>query len=273
MIDELTFADWLRLREDADAAARAVELVDPVRRRLTGPGPHVIHDLGTGTGSMGRWLAPQLPGPQHWVMYDRDDDLLARATAGMAAVAAVDGGAVTAETRRTDITRLTPADLSGAALVTASALLDMLTEAEAQRMVDACAGAGCPALFMVSVVGRVRFAPADPLDAEFTEAFNAHQRRTTEGRALLGPDAVEAVVDAFGRHGVPVQVRSSPWRLGAEDSALALHWLAGWLEAAVETRPELAEAAVGYARRRRSEAAEGRLHVEVDHTDLLAGCG
>ena len=36
----------------------------------------VIHDLGCGTGSMGRWLAPRLPGPQHWVLHDRDADLL-----------------------------------------------------------------------------------------------------------------------------------------------------------------------------------------------------
>src|SRR5690242_4577899 len=96
-------AAWLALRESADAAARAEELVEPVRRRL-GPRP-VIHDLGTGTGSMGRWLAPRLPGPQHWVLYDHDADLLRHAATGMAGT----GG--TLETRRCDITRLTAADL------------------------------------------------------------------------------------------------------------------------------------------------------------------
>ena len=25
---------------------------------------------------MTRWLAPLLPGPQHWVLHDRDEDLL-----------------------------------------------------------------------------------------------------------------------------------------------------------------------------------------------------
>ena len=29
---------------------------------------------------MGRWLAPLLPGPQHWVLHDRDADLLAVAS-------------------------------------------------------------------------------------------------------------------------------------------------------------------------------------------------
>ena len=68
--------EWLDLREPADAAARDPELVESLRRRLPSAGCLVIHDLGCGTGSMGRWLAPLLPGPQHWVLHDRDEDLL-----------------------------------------------------------------------------------------------------------------------------------------------------------------------------------------------------
>ena len=55
---------WLAMREPADAAARAADLADQVRRRLPAAGRHVVHDLGGGTGAMGRWLAPRLPGPQ-----------------------------------------------------------------------------------------------------------------------------------------------------------------------------------------------------------------
>ena len=65
---------------------------------------------------MGRWLAPLLPGPQHWVLHDRDADLLA--------LAAVDVPAgVTVEPRLGDVTQLEPDDLAGATLVTASALM------------------------------------------------------------------------------------------------------------------------------------------------------
>ena len=42
------------------------------RRHLPAAGRLVIHDLGGGSGAMGRWLAPRLPGPQHWVVHDRD---------------------------------------------------------------------------------------------------------------------------------------------------------------------------------------------------------
>mgnify|MGYP003407731171 CR=1 FL=1 len=51
-------ATWLGLREAADAAARSPHLVELVGRHLAGTRRTVIHDLGAGTGSMGRWLAP-----------------------------------------------------------------------------------------------------------------------------------------------------------------------------------------------------------------------
>jgi hypothetical protein len=264
-------AAWLRLREPADAAARAPELVDVVRRRLVDSRRPLIHDLGTGTGSMGRWLAPRLPVSQHWFLHDRDADLLDWASVALVD-AVVDGQPVTVETRRCDITRLTARDLDGATLVTASALLDLLTADEVERVVTACVEACCPTLLMISVTGCVELTPADPLDAEIAEAFTAHQRRTVGDRTLLGPDAVGATVAAFDRHGVGVRVRPSPWRLGPDQVDLMSEWFKGWLAAACDQRPELARAAVAYSNRRLAEAASGRLRVVVGHEDLLAGC-
>jgi hypothetical protein len=201
-------------------------------------------------------------------MYDRDADLLAHAGVGFGTAA--DGAPVTVETRRRDITRLTAGDLDGACLVTASALLDMLTAEEVEDIVAACAGAGCPTLATISVTGRVELTPPDPLDADIAEAFNAHQRRTVGGRTLLGPDAVDTWVEAFGRRGMDVLVRFSPWRLGADQAELTSEWLAGWVAAACERRPELARPATAYASGRLADAAVGRLGVVVGHIDLLA---
>ena len=72
---------WLELREPADAAARSAELAARLARHLPADGRLVIHDLGVKGGAMGRWLAPRLPGPQHWVVHDRDEDLLEIAVA------------------------------------------------------------------------------------------------------------------------------------------------------------------------------------------------
>jgi glycosyltransferase involved in cell wall biosynthesis len=272
----LTFADWLALREPADAAARARSLVAPLRNRLAatagaGPSRIVIHDLGAGTGAMGRWLAPQLPGPQHWIMYDRDADLLERAAVQMV-TAASDGSPVTVETRLRDVTRLTRDDLAGASLITASALLDLLTAEELDRVVAACAAVGCPTLVTLSVIGRVEITPADPLDDDIAEAFNAHQRRTHAGRPLLGADAIEATVEAFGRRGIGVQVESSPWELGANQAQLVSEWLTSWLDAAYEQRSDLVSPTAVYAKQRMADAAAGRLRAVVHHRDVLANC-
>ena len=259
---------WLALREPADAAARAPGLVEHLAPHLPATGGQVIHDLGCGTGSMGRWLAPRLRGPQHWVLHDRDSDLLEVAAADLLGPAA-DGAAVTVEARESDITRLDLVDLADASLITASALLDLLTGDELAGLAGVCASAGCPVLLTLSVVGRVELAPADPLDSRVAAAFDAHQRRSTTRGRLLGPDAVEAAVEEFERLGAEVLVRPSPWRLGAFEADLAAEWFGGWVGAACEQRPELAAEIAAYARRRQAEATAGELAVTVHHADLL----
>jgi hypothetical protein len=228
----------------------------------------VIHDLACGTGAMGRWLAPLLPGRQHWVLHDRDADLLEIAAVDVPGPAA-DGAGVTAETRRSDITRLGPDAFAGASLITASALLDLMTEDELTRLIGVCAEAACPVLFSLSVVGRVDISPAHPLDSRVAAAFDAHQRRTTAAGALLGPDAVAAAVAGFRRMGADVIVRPSPWRLSTAEADLAAEWLTGWVDAACEQEPELAADAEAYARRRLAQARAGRLGITVGHADLL----
>jgi hypothetical protein len=246
--------EWLHLREPADAAARSAELAERLGRHLATTGRLVIHDLGGGSGAMGRWLAPRLPGPQHWVVHDRDAGLL-----NLAVVDAPGRAAVTVETRRSDITRMTPRDLTGASLITASALLDLLTADELVRMLRPCTGR--PMLLTLTVVGRVTVSPADPLDARIGAAFNAHQRRG----GLLGPDAVAAAVEELRG----VVVRPSPWRLDAAHTDLAAEWFVGWVAAACEQEPALAAEAGAYRDRRLAQAAAGELAVTVDHADLL----
>ena len=260
---------WLELREAADAAARARELVDELRRRVRTDGHWTIHDLACGSGAMGRWLAPLLPGPQHWVLHDRDPELLSLAAVNPPGSAA-DGAEVAVETRVCDVTRLRADDLAGATLITASALLDLLTRDELNALIHACAAAGSPVLFALSVTGRVQLLPADPLDARVAAAFDAHQRRETSRGRLLGANAVAATVEGFRRLGAEVLVRPSPWRLGATRSNLAVEWLTGWVDAACEHEPALEPEADLYRRRRLREAAAGVLAVTVDHADLLA---
>ncbi|MEU4693050.1 class I SAM-dependent methyltransferase [Actinoplanes sp. NPDC023714] len=244
--------DWLALREPADAEARDAGLL-----RELPAGVRVIRDLGCGTGSMGRWLAPRLPMPQHWIMTDRDPALLKLAADGMPPQ-------VTVGTHLRDVTELTAGDLEGADLVTCSALLDVLTAEEVEGLVAVCAEARVSALFTLSVTGEVRFAPEDPLDREVEAAFNEHQRRETGGRRLLGPDAPAFAVAAFEKAGARVLAAQSAWRLGPARPELTAEWLRGWTGAAAEQRPDLP--VEDYRERRLATVPE----VSVGHQDVLA---
>jgi hypothetical protein len=252
--------EWLALREKTDANARAASLLGPLLAwlRARAESMLVVRDLGCGTGSMGRWLAGRLPGAQHWILHDRDPELLARALGEVP-------GTFSVRAELGDVTMLGTADLAGTSLLTASALLDLLTGAEIEALALVCAEAGCPALLTLSVLGRVEFDPVDPLDEELVSAFNDHQRR--RGRA--GSDAFSVACAAFSQHSL-VYKEMSPWRLGPSDAVLIEEWLRGWVSAAGEQYPELAEAGRHYLRRRLKENAAGMLRVAIGHGDLLA---
>jgi hypothetical protein len=261
--------DWLALREPADAAARSAELAARLARHVPAADRLVIHDLGGGSGAMGRWLAPRLHGQQHWVVHDRDPDLLELAVSAGLPGPAADGSRVTVEARGSDITGLGQGGLAGAGVIVASALLDMLTAGELAGMLGTCMAIGCPILLALTVVGRVALTPADPLDAHMAAAFDAHQCRATAAGPRLGPGAVAAVVQGLRGTGAEVLVRASPWRLGATQAPLIAEWLDGWVGAACEQEPALLPDASAYRDRRLTQAAAGVLAVTVDHADVL----
>lgn len=265
---------WLAAREPADHAARAGSLVDALRAMVLAGGDGaelVVRDLGSGTGSLARWLAPQLPGPQLWVLYDRDPALLALAERRTTGLTGADGSPVRVRTVVADLTALRADDLAGAAAVTASALLDLLTAAEADSLAGACAEAGCPVLWTLSVTGDVELDPAHPLDAAVAAAFDAHQRRSGPGGQLLGPDAPETTARALRRHGMAVREAESPWRLAADrQPELLAAWLRGRAAAAAEQDPGLASDVDDWLSNRLAAVAAGRLSALVAHRDLLA---
>jgi SAM-dependent methyltransferase len=262
-------SNWLDLREPADATARSTGLVERLRAALPRGQRLVVHDLGCGTGAMSRWLAPLLPGPQFWVEHDLDPDLLTLAAANSPQTSA-DGAAVNVEVRQSDITRLDPSVIAGADLVTASALLDLLTGDELTALVKVCLSPSCPILFTLSVVGCVELAPRDPDDPRVSAAFNAHQRRPRRGGHLLGPDAAAVAAQCFRDLGAEVIVRRSPWILNTTDpdqAALVEQWFSGWVGAAKEqqTLPDIDS----YAQDRLAQLQAGALRVTVHHCDLL----
>jgi hypothetical protein len=259
--------DWLRLRAEVDDRSRSTELARAAAALLPA-GRQVVHDLGSGSGAMMRWLAPRLPGPQRWVLHDADVGILEHRSHEPAVDDA--GRPVLCRTSVEQLEDLDASDLAEATLVVASALLDVITANEARSIVDACVEVGAPVLFSLTVTGQVEFEPPDEADHLFMTAFNAHQRRDADGRTLLGPDAAEAVARLFAAAGWQVRTAHTLWTLTPTDDRLIEEWLDGWLDAAVEQQPELAGLADDYRLRRRAQLAAGDLRVAVHHEDVFA---
>jgi hypothetical protein len=263
--------DWLALREPEDAAARSLDLA-LVAAELLPDGPIVVHDLGSGTGSMMRWLAPHLPGPQTWMLHDWNADLTEQAIT-MPRPRSRDGAEVSAIGRVGGLAKLSATELAGASLVTASALLDVLTSSEVHALVSACVTAGCPALFSLSVTGTVRLTPRDELDTEVNDAFNAHQLRDWNERRQLGRYAAPIARGLFAEAGWNVRQSTTVWRLNERQNTLLREWFDGWLDAAIEQRPELSTDAEQYRARRNAQIEARELSARIDHMDLLAWPG
>jgi SAM-dependent methyltransferase len=87
-------ADWLTLREPFDHAARSVALARRLADRL--PKRPRLLDLGAGTGSLFRFLAPIIGRGQDWILIDSDAALLDDAFGRTAAWARGQGFAATA---------------------------------------------------------------------------------------------------------------------------------------------------------------------------------
>jgi hypothetical protein len=202
------------------------------------------------------------------VLHDGDPTILAQRDATPPRDAS--GAPVAVATRVEHLADLAPDGLAGAQLVTASALLDVVTLDEARRIVAACVAAGAPAFFSLSVTGRVLLDPADEDDPVLADAFDDHQRRDADGRRMLGPDASSAVAALFAIAGWEVRVDGTPWRLGPTDRRLLREWLDGRVAAAVEQRPGLAARAAGWRARRAAQLDADALRAVVHHEDVLA---
>ncbi|WP_431279234.1 SAM-dependent methyltransferase [Leifsonia poae] len=261
-------SDWLAVREAEDARARARALAEAIPTLLP-PGPITVHDLGSGTGSMMRWLAPLLPGPQSWVLHDWNATLPRRALDGPRPLDR-DGVPVSIDLRVGELGSLEAADLAGASLVTASALLDVLTAHEAHAIVEACLAVGAPTLLSLSVTGEVELRPWDARDKHFRTAFNAHQRREVDGRQLLGRYGAPIVHGLFGHAGWHVRKARTTWHLTDREPDLLREWFEGWIDAAEEQDPQLQSDHAGYREHRQAQLDRGELSAVVYHLDLLA---
>jgi hypothetical protein len=270
-------ADWLRLREPADHAARNLKLLDFLRARFAKREHVTILDLACGAGSNLRGQALSLPARQSWRLVDYDPELLDAARAELIAWAdqVVSLEPLTllkadrrleSEFLRSDLSRfderlLTP-DLD---LVTAAAFFDLVSASWIQAFCATLAERGLPLYAVLSYDGVERWAPAHLADDAILSAFLNHQSGDKGFGTAAGPRGAELLQAALESRGYSVETGFSPWRLGPSEQGLIRELADGSASAVLETGLVAAEVVEKWRASRRGATA-----CEIGHVDLFA---
>ncbi len=290
-------ASWLALRRSADERARgaSVPLIKRLAAHLTSigadtprpitnrgsstagtdgiPGCVAFVDVGAGTGANQEWLGPQLhthmgsAWTQEWHLLDHDSSLLAAAQPSTAPWLAESNRHVGGVETVADVL----ADRQPPRVVTCSALLDLLTAAQIDSLVQACVTHSAAALWSLSVTGEVRLDPEHRHDQRVADLFNRHQRGGDDSESTLGPDAWRYAERAFAAAGWHADVLHTSWHLGTGDETLTRRLLTERTAAARSAAddPTWRQRVDGWLATRLHDIEADRLRVSVDHVDVL----
>lgn len=282
-----SLSEWLAIRELADWKSRSAQLVDRVRLTLGSPDTLRVLDLCTGTGSNLRYLLDRIPGRQRWLAVDRDarllDELLEKLkmwadargcstrTVGRVSHLRGERCECDVETRDIDLDRLDAELFTGCNLVTASALLDLVSESWLKLLASRCREAGATALFTLTYDGRSSCDPVEPEDDMIRALMNVHQKTDKGlGGPAEGPDAWSVAEQAFKDVGYRVECAASDWSIAPSEQAFQRMLIEGWAGAAREIAPRRADTIADWLRRRLAHLAAGRSSIVVNHVDMVA---
>jgi SAM-dependent methyltransferase len=268
-VSERFTAEWLTLREPFDRAARSMQLARRLAEHL--PTRPRLLDLGAGTGSMFRFLAPIIGRRQDWLLVDADaallDDTFGRTAAwarrrGYAATSAshelrisTPSGLWCIQTVQRDLARPL-AQAGDVDAVVCSALLDLVSAAWLERWFDALTVAF---LACLTVDGRDTWLPPHPMDPSVHVAFRRDQRRDKGLGRALGTTAPFVALKALAARGFTAASAPADWRI----PRAALGMQRALIEGRGAGHPDWEEM-------RLRQAINGRLAIRIGHRDILA---
>lgn len=257
--------EWLALREPLDMRARNGAVLDAVAAACGQKPSMSIVDLASGTGSTVRALATTLPTPQHWKLVDKDPVLLAKAFATRRQAG------VSIETQQFDLNGdLGPLLDDGIDLITASALIDLVSEPWLANLAAAAAARLLPVYIALTYDGRLKFSRLDPDDASIVAAFNAHQLTNKGFGPALGPRAAASAERIFRTLGYSFVSGYSDWVAEPEDAEFQLELLADLRRVAHEMGGHARDAADSWFARRCQAVTTGQSTLSVGHVDFFA---
>ena len=244
-------ADWLALREPYDRAACDGSLLGSLFAWAFERTSLRAVDLGSGTGSAVRTLGRYLPQRTEWILLEDDPVLIA---AGEKLF------------RPSERVRYRRADLNGdlaevigddVDLVTASALIDLVSTDWLDRLVAHLRDRGCAAWIGLTYTGGLAFEPTILEDLEVVRAFDRDMTRDKGFGTALGAAAQQELITRLVEYG-RVTTGASPWQLTAENDAPII-------AALIDGIADVAKASGSWRRQRHASTERMR----VGHADLL----
>ncbi len=271
--------EWLSLREGADHRARNAGLLAALSKHFSTRDAVTVVDLGAGLGSNLRATAPALSARQHWVLVDHDPVLLAGAcdaiaswadsvrpaTAGLEVMKA--DRSIRVEVRQSDLAKDPGAFAVHAPdLVTAAALFDLVSEVWIGRFTAALAAARVPLYAVLDYDGTNAWSPPHQADAAMVAGFNRHQGSDKGFGSAAGSRATDLLAERLAGAGYRIERGTSPWRLGAGETALMRVLTQGFAEAVRETGEVPAATIEAWLKARMADGVT----CTVGHEDILA---
>jgi len=285
-------AQWLELREPIDHRSRNQDLQAQVIDYLTKMEtfyPGIVHltDLGSGTGSNLRALAPQLGSMQHWTLNDYDVALLNTARATLLAWAdseintSILGITVDPSTQikplsiikqnKTIIIEFKCVDLykdyrvildEPADIVTAAAFFDLVAES---WLTEFCTYLSKPLYTVLTYDGIEKWSPPNIIDIDILKAFHRHQITDKGFGPALGPAATVHMQSVLRDHHFNTVCAASPWTMDHRDRDLIEQLAIGTARAVKEI-----DAIPNHITEQWEQSRRQANSCEIGHIDLFA---
>ena len=228
--------EWLNLREVSDHRARDKHLIKTAADWLNNlkTKDKVIVDLGSGTGSTIRGiqryttLAPSI----QWRLVDNNPEVLAEAIHRHSKEYSIESFLI-------DLSETQKLPLESVSLITASALLDLVSEnfiRDLCQLIKAKNEYRPVGLYSaLNYDGCIKWTPFHPLDAAMLVNFNTDQGRDKGFGPALGPDATDFLKNQFHSSKFQCLSANSPWLLGPADYLLTESLIDGISDVSLQT--------------------------------------
>lgn len=284
--------EWLSLREPIDHRSRNQDLQAQVINYLAKiktvyPGSVRLTDLGSGTGSNLRALAPHLNSVQHWILTDYDPELLHTARTKLLAWAdseitnhvlgstvatsaeiktlsiIKENKKIIVEFRCVDLNKDYRTILDEPAdIITAAAFFDLVAE---PWLSEFCAYLSKPLYTVLTYDGIEIWSPPEIMDVDILKVFHQHQITDKGFGSALGPAASNRMQSLLQDSHFNTVCASSPWVLNDHDHNL-IEQLAIGTAGAVREINTIPNHLVDQWEQSRRQAS----NCEIGHMDLFA---